>query len=142
MTERVRLGVATLLVAGLAVSLWSAIYSLPTDHGHGEIEAAAAAVRAWGSFASTGDMDAISEWFAAEGPQYLQLESEVLAIVPSAGYTFDLRDARLIAPGVVRGSVLVTAPGDEPREYLWDIELVREANRWKVWTVRTSPAEP
>ena len=139
MTERVRLGAATLLVAALAVSLWSAIYSVPIDD---EIDAAAAAVQAWGSFAGTGDIDPISEWFAVQGPQYMQLKTEVAAIVPRAGYNFDLRSARLIGPGLVRGSVLVTTPGDEPREYLWDIELVREAGRWKVWTVRTSPAEP
>jgi hypothetical protein len=143
-TERARLGAATLLVAALAASFWSALYTVRVDHvdGDGEIEAAEAAVRAWGSFAGTGDIDSISEWFAAEGPQYMQLETEVAAIVPSAGYNFDLRHARLIEPGLVRGSVLVTTPNDKPQEYQWDIELVREAGRWKVWTVRTSPAEP
>ena len=139
MTERGRLWVATLLVGALGVGFWSA--ALNHSDG-GEIEAAAAAMRAWGSFAATGDLGSVSDWFAADGPQYRQLQTEAAAIVPGDTYDFELADAELMGPGLVRGSVSVTSESGVPQLYRWDIELVQEAGGWKVWTVRTTPKDP
>ena len=139
MSERSRLWVATLLVGGLGVGFWSAAFN---QSDGAEIDAAAAAMRAWGSFAGTGDLGSVSDWFAADGPQYRQLQAEAGAIVPGDTYDFELADAEVIGPGLVRGSVSVTSDRGSPQLYRWDIELVKEAGDWKVWTVRTSPENP
>jgi len=84
-TERLRLLTATLLVALLAAGFWYSTSWVRGDHrkaGGGEIEAATAAVAAWGSFAATGDIGVVSAWFAVDGPQYAQLQSEVGSILP------------------------------------------------------------
>ncbi len=142
MTESLRRLTATLLVAVLAAGFWyatSAVHIDDGDVGGAEIEAAAQAVRAWGDFAATGDIGVISEWFAGDGPQYSQLQAEVASIVSGGVYDFALSDAELVGPGLVRGSMTVTGESGEPQTYLWDIELVLQDGRWKVWTVRTSP---
>ena len=142
MTERLRLFIATSMVVMLAVGLWYAISATradPGDHTASEIESTIAAVDAWGSFAATGDIRLVSEWFAVDGPQYAQLVSEVDSILPGGVYDFALVDAVVVEPGLVRGFVTVTGETGEPQTYHWDIELVEQDNRWKVWTVRTSP---
>jgi hypothetical protein len=137
-----RLTAATLLVAVLGFGFWSAITSAPgTVQGSsgGEIGAAAEAVRAWGVFVSTGDIDRLSEWFAIDGPQYLQLQSEVAHIVPGSVRYFELSQAELLNPGLVRGSVTVSGGGGDQQVYRWDLELIQRDGHWMVWTVRTSP---
>ena len=144
MTERMRLATATLLVVGLGVGFWN-VTSMPEARGkigEGEIETAQAAVNAWASFASTGDIEFVSPWFAADGPQYAQLQVEVAKIVPGGVYHFALSGARVVGPGLVRGSVTVTSESGETQRYRWDIELVQQGRTWKVWTVRTSPDQP
>lgn len=137
MTERLRLLTAALLVGLLGVGFWYATTMARADGG--EIEAAAEAVRAWGSFAATGDIRSVAGWFAADGPQFSQLLAEVESIISGGVYEFELSEAELVRPGLVRGSVTVTGGGGEPQRYHWDIELVQGDGRWKVWTVRTSP---
>ncbi len=141
MNERTRLATATLLVVGLALGFWHATSTPQVDEevDGGEIEAAKGAVRAWGSFAATGDLGMVSPWFATTGPQYSQLQVEVPTIVPGGFYDFALSNAHLVGPGVVRGSVTVTGESGEARTFRWDIELVQQDGGWKVWTVRTSP---
>lgn len=142
MTERLRLLTATLLVGALGAGFWyatSTSRALDGETAGGEIEAAAQAVRAWGAFAATGDIGVISGWFAEGGPQYSQLQAEVASIVPRGIYDFALSEAEVVGPGLVRGSVTVTDGNGEPQTYLWDIELVLQDGRWKVWIVRTSP---
>jgi len=141
-TERLRLLTASLLVGLLGVGFWyasTATHPSDEENGGGEIEAAAEAVRAWGSFAASGDVRPLAGWFAVDGPQLSQLLSEVESIVPGGTYDFSLSEAELVGPGLVRGSVIVTAGDEQKQKYLWDIELVQEDGHWKVWTVRTSP---
>jgi hypothetical protein len=132
--------VAGILVALLAIAFWAAT-SAARQEGGGEIEAAEAAVRAWGVFATTGDLRSVAEAFAVGGPQYAQFLSELVSMVPDGEYSFALTEAALVSPGVVRGLVETTTPAGDLRTYQWDIELIRHANRWEVWTVRTSESE-
>jgi hypothetical protein len=133
---------ATLLVGALGAGFWFANSTTRADDGDagaGEIEAAMAAVEAWGTFAATGDIESVSAWFADDGPQFLQLQSEVGSIVPGGVYDFALTEAEVVEPGLVRGSVSVTIASGHTQTYRWDIELIQQHDRWKVWTVRTSP---
>ena len=142
MTERLRLSTAALIVAALAAGFWYATNLAGTsgpDVLGGEVEVARRAMGAWASFAATGDIEQIADWFAVDGPQYAQLQMEVGRIVPGENYAFHLSDARVVEPGVVRGSVTVSGQGRESQRYLWDIELVQRDGGWKVWTVRTQP---
>jgi hypothetical protein len=144
-TERLRLLIATLLVAALAAGFWYSTSAMSGDDatvGWGEIEAATAAVEAWGSFAATGDIGLVESWFAVDGPQYAQLQSEADSILPGGVYDFALADGVVIGPGLVRGTVTITGRNGESQTYLWDIELIQQHNHWKVWTVRTTPEEP
>ena len=141
MTERVRLMLATVLVGTLAAGFWYATSTTPASSegaNAGQIEAAAGAVRAWAAFATTRDIGRLSGWFATDGPQYSQLETEVADIGPGGSYEFSLSDAEVVEPGLVRGSVTVIGGGGSNQTYRWDIELIKEQGRWLVWTVRTS----
>jgi hypothetical protein len=141
-TERMRLMTATVVVGILGAGFWYASATAPASieaANAGEIEAAAGAVRAWGSFATTGDITRLSGWFATEGPQYSQLQKEFADLVPGGRYEFSLSEAEVVKPGLVRGSVTVTDEGGSHETYRWDIELIKEGGRWRVWTVRTSP---
>ena len=145
MTDRVRLLIATLLVAALAAGFWYSTSAGSADDGTaggGEIEAATAAVEAWGSFAATGDIGLVDGWFAVDGPQYAQLQREVESITPGGIYDFALEDGVVVEGGLVRGTVTITGGYGESQTYRWDIELVRQGPHWKVWTVRTTPQEP
>ena len=139
MTERMRFTTAALLVGAMAAGFWYAVDSAGrSDRGGEEVEAATRALRAWASFAGTGELREVLVWFAVDGPQFAQLQAEAPTIVPGHNYYFDLAGARLIAPGVVRGSVTIGGDGTE-QNYLWDIELVQRDGGWKVWSVRTQP---
>lgn len=146
MTERVRLAAATLLVGVLGFGFWYATTSAwgtGPEIPVGEIQAAAEAVRAWGVFAATGDLEPLSDWFATDGPQYSQLTSEVAHVVPGSVREFEFSRAELLEAGLVRGSVTVTGGGGDQQRYRWDVELIQRDGRWKVWTVRTSsPDQP
>ena len=145
MTERLRLLIATLLVAALAAGFWYSTSTVSADDATvdgGEIDAATAAVEAWGSFAATGDIGLVDGWFAVDGPQYAQLQSEADSILPGGDYDFALVDGVVVGPGLVRGTVTITRGNGESQTYLWDIELIHQHNHWKVWTVRTAPNEP
>ena len=142
MTERIGLTAATVLVGMLGAGLWYAATTSPASFqaaDEGEIAAALGAVGAWAWFAETADIRKLSEWFALDGPQYSQLESEVVFLVPGGSYEFKLSDAKVVAPGLVRGSVTVSTGTGNHETYDWDIELIKEDGRWLVWTVRTSP---
>ena len=144
MTDRLRLLSATLLVAALATWSWYSTSAVNHDAnvGWGEIEAATAAVEAWGSFAATGDIGLVDGWFAVDGPQYAQLQSEVGSILPGGVYDFALEDGVVVERGLVRVTVTITGRNQVPQIYQWDIELIHQGTHWKVWTVRTSPEEP
>jgi len=144
-TDRLRLLIATLLVAALAAGFWYSTSAVSADDetvGWGEIEAATAAVEAWGSFAATGDIGLVDGWFAVDGPQYAQLLSEADSIVPGGVYDFALKDEVIVERGLVRGTVTITGGNRESQTYQWDIELIDQGTHWEVWTVRTTPEEP
>ena len=131
---------STVLVGMLGAGLWYATTSPAYEAADaGEIAAATGAVRAWAGFAETADITKLSGWFALDGPQYSQLESEVMFLVPGGSYEFSLADASVVGPGLVRGSVTVTTGRGNDETYDWDIELINEDGRWLVWTVRKSP---
>jgi hypothetical protein len=144
-TERLRLLIATLLVGALAAGFWYSTSAVRADDatvGWGELEAATAAVEAWGSFAATGEIGLVDGWFAVDGPQYAQLQSEADSILAGGIYDFALAEGVVVEPGLVRGTVTITDGKGESQTYLWDIELIHQDNHWKVWTVRTTPEEP
>ena len=136
---------ATFLVAALAAGFWfstSVVSADDSTFGSGEIEAATAAVEAWGSFAATGDIRLVDRWFALDGPQYAQLRSEADSILPGGVYDFALAEGVVVMPGLVRGTVTITGGNGATQTYLWDFELIHQDNHWRVWTVRTTPGEP
>ena len=140
MSDRLRLFTATLLVTGLAAGFWYTTSVAGADDAavsSGEIEAATAAVEAWGSFAAAGDIGLVDEWFAVDGPQYAQLQREADSILPGGVYNFALEDAVVVERGLVRGTVTITGRNRESQTYHWDIELIHQGT-WKVWTVRTT----
>lgn len=140
MTYRLRLVVGitavTALAGGLALAL--AADSTPPD-STGEIAAAEEAMSAWARFASTGDLQAVKGVFAEDGPQYQQLVQEAPTLSnEGAHYRFALADPVLLQPGLVRGLVTVSRPGEPDQNYVWDVELRLMEGRWQVWTVRTA----
>jgi hypothetical protein len=136
MTERIRLVLASLLVAALGLATWT-VWSKTSARG-GEIEAATAALTAWGAFAGSGDLEALTATFARVGPQYARFLDEAPTIEVGQPYSFTIGSAQVISPGLVRAAVTVTRPGEPIQRFVWDIELVAESGRWKVWTVRTA----
>jgi hypothetical protein len=137
MTERARLLLASLAVAALALGAWTA-WEWRVDRG-GEVEAATAALAAWGVFAGSGDLEVVTAHFAQAGPQYAQFVDEAPAIEAGLPYSFVIGSAEVISRGQVRASVIVARPGEPTQRYRWDIDLVNESGKWMVWTVRTAP---
>jgi len=139
MTGRVRLAAAWLLVTSLLGVSWLLVRDPPPTQVAGETEAAAEALNAWAGFANTGDLREVGDFFATNGPQFEMLRSEAARIQTGNSYVFELTSAELVAEGIVRGIVTVSRNGEPDQVFRWDIEMVREGHRWKVWTVRTSP---
>lgn len=139
MTDRMRMAAAMLVVAALGITWWLMTDESKAEAEAGEIQAAAHALNAWARFASTGDLSMVGEAFVEGGPQYEQLRSEIGSIEPGSAYTFSLTEATVIAEGVVRGLVTVSRSGEPDQVFQWDIELDREGDCWRLWSVRTSP---
>lgn len=139
MTDRARMAAAMLLVGVLGIMWWLMSDESKAEDGMAEIQAAAEALSAWARFANTGDLSMVSESFVVGGPQYEQLRSEIASIEPGPAYTFALTEASVISQGVVRGVVTVSRVGERDQIFNWDIELDREGDRWKLWSVRTTP---
>ncbi|CAN5319846.1 hypothetical protein BH18ACT5_BH18ACT5_19800 [soil metagenome] len=139
MSERVRLMIALALVALLAGGwYWLQSADEPAVATFGELGAAKAALEAWGSWASDGDLAHLESTFA-DGPQLAQIRKEDASIVPGEAYEFFLVDGEVIEPGVVRGMVVLNRPGEAEQRFRWDLELVQVDGEWRLWTVRTSP---
>lgn len=141
MTGRVRFAAAWLLVTSLLAVWWLLVRDPPPTQVAGETEAAAQALNAWAVFANTGDLGAVSDFFATNGPQFQRLRTEAARIQTGESYVFELTNAELVAAGIVRGIVTVSRNGEPDQVFRWDIEMVRDGARWKLWTVRTSPGE-
>ena len=137
MSERARLVLALGLV-GLMAGGWYWLQGPGAAEPRNELEAVAAALEAWGEWAGDGDFSHLEDTFA-DGPQLAQLRREDPAIEPGAPYSFVLEDGELVEPGVVRGTVVLSRPGETKQRFHWDLELVEADGRWRLWTVRTSP---
>ena len=137
MTGRVRQSAALVLVVCLASAWW--LVSRAEGRLEDETEAAADALQAWARFANTGNIVLVLDSFAEDGPQLRQLKSEIDSIEPGPPYTFELSDAVVVGEGIVRGTVTIDRAGEPDQVFSWDIELVQEDGRWKLWSVSTSP---
>lgn len=139
MSGRARLAAAWLFVAGLMAIFMLIRMDSGRSPSGGEIDAAAQALDAWAAFASSGELAVVRESFAEDGPQFRRLETEAPMIKEGgASYVFELTDAGVVAEGVVRGTVIVSRPGEPDQVFHWDIELVRDSDRWKLWTVQNA----
>lgn len=106
------------------------------------VEAARAALAAWGDFAGSGDLSQVRTTFDAEGPQLRQLEQEAARMEGAAGdyYRVSLTDATLEASddaATVTGTVTWSLAGEADQVYRWAIELRSVGRTWQLFTVRT-----
>ncbi len=140
MSERLRLAMALALVTILAGGwFWLRDGEPPSPPSQSaELAGAEAALAAWGLWAGDGDLAHLEGTFA-DGPQLAQIRSEDPTIVPGDPYHFVLSDARVVEPGLVRGTVMLTRPGEVEQHFQWDLELIEVDGVWRLWTVRTSP---
>jgi hypothetical protein len=109
------------------------------------------AMAAWGEFAISGDVGKLTSTFWTDGLQYQKLTKEAPGLKQKntgpPPYQFTLTPSRVTnAPGgmkIVRGTVRVTRPGEQPQSFQWDIYLKRvpESNPevWRLWTVAETP---
>lgn len=110
------------------------------------LEDAASAMAAWGLFAATGDLEAVSATFA-EGPQLEQLRAEAAERSANGpglpAFEFALSESDVVTAdgqtAVIRSTIEMSRPGTEPAEFRWDIEMRwdTEAGRWLLYTVST-----
>ncbi|MGH8926268.1 MAG: hypothetical protein ACRDWA_16800 [Acidimicrobiia bacterium] len=131
MTSRLRWMLAIVVVLALAGAWWLAGRGVTES----EIDAAQAALTAWGLFAGDGETSRLHETFG-DGPQLAQLKGE--SIEPGSPYTFTLSEAKVTAPGFVVGAVTVSRPGEAVQTFRWEIEMRWADGDWKLWTVRTA----
>ena len=114
----------------------------PAPDLHDPVEAARAALAAWGDFAGSGDLSQVRTTFAAGGPQLRQLEQEATRMEGTAGdsYRVTLTDATADAGDdatTVTGTVTWSRVGEADQVYRWAIELRSADGTWQLFTVRT-----
>ena len=102
--------------------------------------AARAAVEAWGTFATSGELEGLDAYFDPAGPQYEHLAGEVdERIADPATYELVLTplDVRVSGAGwLVDGTVRMRRNGQPAGEWQWRLELRQHpAHGWRVWTV-------
>lgn len=107
------------------------------------VEAARAALAAWGDFAGSGDLSLVRSTFAADGPQLRQLEREAERMERSSGdgYRVLLTEATVEdgeGAATVVGTVTWSRSDEADRVYRWAIELRRIDGTWRLFTVRTA----
>lgn len=116
---------------------------------HDPVDAARAALAAWGEFAVTGDLTRVRLVFSADGPQLTQLEGEAGRISPPAGtsvpgYLVTLTDPRSEVASdtaTITGSVVWSHPAEPDQTYRWAIEMhAADDGTWRLFTVRTLDA--
>jgi len=115
------------------------------------LDATKAALAAWGRFATTGDLDSVRPYFAADGPQFARFQDEVdehHAFGGPVAYAFAAQSLEVGAPlrdgeRVVRTAVTVTRPGEYAQRFDWELVVRQDADGgWRVWTVRDRATEP
>ena len=114
----------------------------PAPDLHDPVEAARAALSAWGVFAGSGDLSQVRTTFVAEGPQLRELEQEATRMEPARGdgYLVALRDITVEgSEGVatVTGTVTWSRAGEAEQVYRWALELRLVDGAWQLFTVRT-----
>ena len=101
----------------------------------------------WGEFAVSNNLADVKDSFWANGPQYKKLAEEAKSRkrVGPPPYKMTISDVKVITPRpdqrVLRGKVLMTRPGEQPRTFNWDVWLQQDQaadGRWRLWTVRTT----
>lgn len=122
---------------------------VPATDMHDPVEAARAALAAWGDFAVSGDLTRVRLVFSPDGPQLTQLEEEATRITPPAdssvpGYLVTLTDPRAEVASdtvTVTGTVVWSRAAEADQTYRWAIELHQIADgTWRLFTVRTVDA--
>ncbi|HZD67892.1 MAG TPA: hypothetical protein VFA45_02920 [Actinomycetes bacterium] len=109
------------------------------------------ALRDWGRFGVSGDLNAVKTSFWPQGPQYKQLSKEAPRLrqhpLGPPAYQFVLTGTPRVLPAggnqrIVRGVVTTSRPGQPTRSFRWDIYLRADpgaGGRWRVWTVANTP---
>jgi hypothetical protein len=104
------------------------------------VQAAQAALDAWGEFAVSGDLTVLEPFFDPASPQYAQLEAEAADARGGIAYEVTAEEPEVVVDGeIARVEATVTwrRVGEPDQRYEWSIELRRAGEAWRLWTVRT-----
>lgn len=101
------------------------------------------ALAAWGRFAVSGDMAELEDHFVVGGPQRRQLRAESGAIreSPPGPPAYEVTASNVFSVSVTTDDVVMRAEvvwareGEEPQEFLWDIQMRRIEGTWRLLTV-------
>jgi hypothetical protein len=104
------------------------------------VMAARAAVEAWGTFATSGELEGLDPYFDPTGPQHEHLAGEVAErIADPATYELVLTPLDVHANGaawLVDGTVHMRRNGQPAGAWQWRLELRQHPGHgWRVWTV-------
>ena len=111
--------------------------------------AARAALDAWATFASTGDVEALRGTFDPSGPQLERLKAEAPGVkaraAPGVPYRFSATVLRSSAgldshEQVVGAEVVVSRPGETDQRFIWELVMRSTDGRWLLWTVHDRAA--
>jgi hypothetical protein len=108
------------------------------------------ALRDWGRFGVSGDLNVVKASFWPDGPQYKQLAREAPHLrqrpIGPPAYQFVLEGPVTVLQAgsdrLVRGVVKSTRQGQPIRSFRWDIYMRQDRaaeGRWRVWTVANTP---
>jgi hypothetical protein len=108
------------------------------------------ALRDWGRFGVSGDLNVVKASFWPNGPQYQQLAREAPRLrqrpLGPPAYQFVLEGPVVVLEAggdrLVRGVVKSTRQGEPTRSFHWDIYMRQDrgaGGRWRLWTVANSP---
>jgi hypothetical protein len=108
------------------------------------------ALRDWGRFGVSGDLNLVKASFWPDGPQYKQLAREAPRLrqrpIGPPAYQFVLEDPVTVLQAgndrLVRGVVKSSRKGQPTRSFRWDIYMRQDpagGGRWRVWTVANTP---
>ncbi len=127
------------ITTSAATSTTSVSSTSPTEVSSDEVRAAvSAALRAWGTFAESGDLADVDPFFDQSGPQWAVLEEEAGSVGTS--FAAVIEEESLVVDGqsvTFLAHVTLVADGSENLSVEWEFEL-RMANdgRWLIWSVR------
>ncbi|NND02419.1 MAG: hypothetical protein HKN91_06485, partial [Acidimicrobiia bacterium] len=101
------------------------------------------ALAAWGQFAVTGAMSDLGDHFVVGGPQRRQLREESAAIRenPLGPPAYEVTTSNVFSISVTDEDVVLRAEvdwlreGEEPQQFLWDIQMRLVDDVWQLLTV-------